>query len=208
MPCGAGPLCDRRAPGGGWPSAARVCGSLEPRSRLPAARAVSVARPPDDNTPLGACAPASSSDRLTSLPLDGWESEIASSSVSAPSASPTGYGAAFASRPALLCHVSASPFSCPARPRLAFIGAASSPQCLGLNSQSEPDHVLRGTRRFGTFPGSLDRRTWRSVAVGYPLLGKARFSERSLMPSLPGFFSVPHLAWRCALQLVRCAIRG
>jgi len=97
------------------------------------------------------------------------------------------------------------------------------------------DHAVRGAGRLCHLARSVNRVTPRSVVVGYPLLGKASFSEQIFMPSLSGFFSVSPIfcsfcfilpsfsfpSWAhfpvlrgsrlltrsVALQLARCAIR-
>src|SRR5207249_3324917 len=125
----------------------------------------------------------------SSLTLERLESQAASSSLYAALASPTGRCAFGASPPAWPNHICSRAFSCPARPFSALVGAAIGLQCPCLNGWSMHNHAVRDSGRLCDLARSVNRVTPRSVVVGYPLLGKASFSEQIFMPSLPGFFS-------------------
>src|SRR6266852_6545729 len=184
----------------------------------------------------GQRAAPSAPDRLSSLTLERLESQAASSSLYAALASPTGRCAPGASQPAWPDHVSTRAFSCPARSFSARVGGAIGLQCPCLNDWSMHNHAVRGAGRLCHLAVSVHCVTPRSVVVGYPLLGKADFSEHIFMPSLPRFFSVspifcsfcfirPYFSFlscshlpvlrgfrfltlRLTLQLARFAIRG
>ena len=157
------------------------------------ARAVSVARPPDDKAPSGESAAASARGGLGPRALAGWESESASARLHATAGSPTGGRDAGAGPAAPPRGVAADPLASPAGTLSALGSRAVGPECPCLKGLPANHHPVRDTRRLRRLP----RLVHPAVVVCCPdqrLLSSDRWSSPSgcsclLCLAVPRFLS-------------------